>query len=244
MSLSPDLVPTVVLLTTAAAYATGFFLGPIREGTPRQLYRKRLAGTLCFGAVPLLIDGLWLPGALSSHGLALSGAAIGGPAVAVLAVILAPILFTAAKKPMQLAAYPQIRLPVEAWDGALIARNAASWAIYLLAYEWLFRGFLLFPLVEAWGLWSGMSAMIAIYVLVHLDKPPTEAFGCFPMGLAFGLLSVETGSIFWPWLLHLGIALGSEMFCLRTMRVSATGAGPAGQPPAASAAGSSRDDRL
>ena len=74
------------------------------------------------------------------------------------------------------------------------------------------------PLVETWGLWPGMSVMVGLYVLAHLDKAPSEALSCFPMGVVFGLLSLTTGSIVWPWLLHVGIAVGSETACLHHAR--------------------------
>ena len=209
-----DLPPVGVLMTATFAYALCFYFSQTSDTTPSALFRQRIIGFGFLGLLPLLADVLWIPGTLAEHGLALGGAAIGAPAVAVLYAILAPVLFIACRQPMQLALYPEIRLPLDQWNTPLIARNTATWALYLLAYEWLFRGFLLFPLVAAWGLWPGLSVMIGLYVIVHLDKAPSEAFSCFPMGVVFGLLALETGSIFWPWILHIGIAVGSEMFCL------------------------------
>ncbi|MFT5681842.1 MAG: hypothetical protein ACI8RZ_002760 [Myxococcota bacterium] len=219
LSWSPtDLATAGFLLTAALAYTLRFYIGRAAKPTPSALFRQRLIGAGFLGLLPLLADLLWLPGSPGEHGLALGSAAIGAPAVAMLYAILAPILFVACRHPMQLALYPQIRLPAAQWDGRLLAANAATWALYLLAYEWLFRGFLLFPLVAAWGLWPGMAVMIGLYVLVHLDKAPSEALSCFPMGVVFGLLAVETGGIFWPWVLHVCIAVGSEMFCLLAKR--------------------------
>ena len=210
-----DLASIGFVLTATVAYTLRFYIGRAKVPSPAALFRQRIIGAGFLGLIPLLADLLWLPGTPGEHGLALGNATIGAPAVGVLYAILAPILFLACRHPMQRAQYPQIRLPPEQWSGRLLAANAATWALYLLAYEWFFRGFLLFPLVAVWGLWPGMAVMVGLYVLVHLDKAPSEALGCFPMGVVFGLLAVETGGIFWPWVLHVGIAVGSEMFCLK-----------------------------
>jgi len=57
-----------------------------------------------------------------------------------------PLVHFSARKPKNLVNYPQIRAKV--WTSKMVYMNALGWFLYLFGYEFLFRGVLLFPLIE------------------------------------------------------------------------------------------------
>jgi membrane protease YdiL (CAAX protease family) len=77
-------------------------------------------------------------------------------------------------------------------------------AIQVGAWEFIFRGFMLFGLKEKFKEGAILVQMIP-FALLHLGKPEAETISCIVSGLYFGYVCYRTGS-FWPaWLLHLFI---------------------------------------
>ena len=97
--LSGPQIPVAVLMTTTFAYVAQFYLFRA-DGTRSTVLRQRLGGALFLGGLPLLVAAALLPGHPVDYGLALGDAAVGAPAVGGLALLLAPILFVAAGRPM------------------------------------------------------------------------------------------------------------------------------------------------
>lgn len=118
-----------------------------------------------------------------------------------------------AKKPENLVHYPQIRAKV--WDRKMFRGNLAGWAIYLFGYEFLFRGVLLFPLVEAIGLWPAIAVNIGLYSATHIPKGLTEAIGAIPLSIVLCLLSVSTGSIWIAVIVHIAMAWTNTTIALK-----------------------------
>ena len=98
---------------------------------------------------------------------------------------------------------------------ALRRDNAATWTLYLLGYEFFFRGFLLFAVADAWGVWAGVCATTLAYVYAHLPKNADETIGTIPMGVVFALGALWSGGIWAPWLAHVIIANTSDLLASR-----------------------------
>jgi len=118
-----------------------------------------------------------------------------------------------AKKPKNLVHYPQIRAKV--WDRKMFRGNLAGWATYLFGYEFLFRGVLLFPLVEAIGLWPAIAVNIGMYSATHIPKGLNEAIGAIPLSIVLCLLSVSTGSIWIAAIVHIAMAWTNTTVALK-----------------------------
>lgn len=118
-----------------------------------------------------------------------------------------------AKKPKNLVHYPQIRAKV--WDSKMFRGNLAGWATYLFGYEFLFRGVLLFPLVEAIGLWPAIAVNIGMYSATHIPKGLNEAIGAIPLSIVLCLLSVYTGSIWIAVVVHIAMAWTNTTVALK-----------------------------
>lgn len=205
--MAPDPATTFALpMVTAAAFVAYHY------GAPRlsaSVHARRLIGLALLGALPLAIAVAALGLAPGDVGLALPPPDRAAAAIGVPYLLALPFLFLAARNPRHRAAYPLLRQPI--WSARVVLANAAGWAAYLTGYEFLFRGFLLFPLAAAFGVWPALAVSTALYTLAHLTKGAGETIACLAMGLVFGAGALATGSILPPLLLHLAIAVSSDL---------------------------------
>lgn len=82
---------------------------------------------------------------------------------------------------------------------------------YLFAWEFLFRGFLLFGLKEKFGESSILIQMVP-FVLIHIGKPEIETISTILMGIYLGYVAYRGGS-FWPaFIIHLFINILFRIF--------------------------------
>lgn len=104
--------------------------------------------------------------------------------------------------------YPSMR--VDRWSFRLWLLEATSWGIYLLAYEFMFRGLLLHALLP-WGAWPAIAVNTALYTCTHLHKGPQEAFGALFLGILLCLLTLWAGSLWPAYLIHLSLAVFNSL---------------------------------
>ena len=131
-------------------------------------------------------------------------------------LLLPPIIamnYYIAGKPSNLSQYPQIRLIH--WDLKNLLVNFTSWILYLLGYEMLFRGFLLFALYDAFGLTPAIAMNVVLYALAHIPKGLREMAGSVPFGIILCMITLNTGSFLAAFVLHSAMALSNEFFAIR-----------------------------
>lgn len=126
------------------------------------------------------------------------------------ALIVIPINFFIAGKPKNLKQYPQIR--INNWSKSTFLIDGVGWFIYLLAYEYLFRGVLLLGVYPTLGMVNAIVISTSIYALAHIHKGFKETFGSIPVGLLVCFITFETGSIWASFFIHLVMALSNEFF--------------------------------
>lgn len=175
------------------------------------IYFWRYLGVFLYGVIPVA---LIIFQGLDFHRFGLSQKA-GMPTLwwtAGLSIVVLVMNFFATRSPDNLTQYPQIR--VEKWSRALVVGSAFTWTAYLLAYEFLFRGFLLFSCVEEMGIWTAIAVNTALYALVHVPKGIKEAIGAVPLGVLLCWLTLQTGTIWIAFLVHVVMALSNEWFSI------------------------------
>lgn len=131
----------------------------------------------------------------------------------VLSILIVPLVMYSAKKPENLVNYPQIRAKI--WDRKLLLYNLSAWAIYLLGYEFLFRGVLLFPLVDSIGLWPAIAVNIALYSGTHIPKGLSETIGAIPFAIILSLITIYTGTIWVAFIAHVVMAWTNSLTSLK-----------------------------
>lgn len=111
--------------------------------------------------------------------------------------------------------YPQLR--VKDWTLGLFVFNALLWAIFLLAYEFMFRGFLFFAFLR-YGFWVSAVVNISLYSLSHAWKGVFETLGTIPLGLLFCYMTFRTGTMIPAFILHFIMAVVTNIASVRKKR--------------------------
>jgi len=177
----------------------------------RPIMLQRLFGVLFFGISSLIVVLYVLKMSVSSFGVAppnLSGLIW----LLIMSVVMLPMSYFNSKNPENLTQYPQIRH--HEWSTGLLMLSALSWIAYLFAYEFMFRGFLLFSSLPVLGVWPSIILNTAIYSLVHIPKGSKETLGAIPFGIFLSYLAIETGSFWIAFFAHVVLALSNEWFSL------------------------------
>lgn len=74
--------------------------------------------------------------------------------------------------------------------------------IYYLAWEFFFRGFILFSLRDYVGDWLAILIQTIPSCLWHIGYPTGEIIMSIPAGIMFGIIAIRTNSIFYVFILH------------------------------------------
>lgn len=91
-----------------------------------------------------------------------------------------------------------------------IVRYALLRTVYLLMYEWFFRGLLLISFSVWLGVHWGIAVNILLYVMLHAHKSKKEMLSCVPFGLLLCVFTIWWQSV-WPAIIfHLQIAIINE----------------------------------
>jgi len=178
------------------------------QATVNHITFNRIVGFFAMGILPALFCLIFLPEySLADYGLTFKAETwvFTIKWILVLAVLVGPLAYFSAKKPMNLINYPMIRAKV--WTKKIIFLNIFGWVLYLFGYEFLFRGILLFPLAEHLGVWPAISVNVALYSATHIPKGLEETIGAMPLGLVLCLLTLASGTIWIAFLVHVIMAL-------------------------------------
>ena len=112
--------------------------------------------------------------------------------------------------------YPQFK--IEKWTKTYKFLTYFTWILYLTGYEFMFRGLLLFGLVEEFGYYPSIILNVVLYAFVHIPKGVKEVLGCFIMGPILCVLALYTENIFAPIIIHVSLCLTNEYFSIRKLK--------------------------
>ncbi|HET7715134.1 MAG TPA: CPBP family intramembrane glutamic endopeptidase [Bauldia sp.] len=171
-----------------------------RRGSIAGVVAKRLSGVLVLGLLPAVLIAAFLPFTLVEVGLTAEVPDRTWLWVAGASLVIVPACFATAHKPANFDVYPEMR--TAEWGPGAVAANSLSSALYMFAYEFLFRGILLFPCLAALPTGWAIAINVALYALAHVPKGPREALGSIPLGIVLCLATIDTGAIWAAFLIH------------------------------------------
>jgi len=188
-----------------------------------QVYVEKTLGFILFGLIPAIIFPLFSYQPLNFYGVSWPNGSnfwlwFLGP---VILFLMFSLLRTTSS--INTSYYPQVRKST--WDVPLLLRNGLFWVLYLIGYEFIFRGLLFFSCHAAFGFWPAVMINCAVYSLSHIPKGASETFAAFFAGILFCWLAFHTNSMLIPFLLHVILALGNDLRAIsenKDMRFSFT----------------------
>ena len=155
-----------------------------------------VSSLIYFAILPIITITVILRRNPLNFGLRLGNFRVWGFYVISTLIIALPILYIASRSSL-LAAYYTIRQ----FD---VVKYSLETTAYLFAWEFLFRGFLLFGLKDKLKESSILVQMVP-FVLVHFGKPEIETISTILTGIYFGYVSYR-GNSYWPaFIIHLFI---------------------------------------
>lgn len=83
--------------------------------------------------------------------------------------------------------------------------------VFLLSYEFFFRGVLFFSILELYGLITALSVTTILYVLIHCFDSKKEILGAIPFGIVLCLFSYFTNSIWIAFIIHATLSMVYEI---------------------------------
>ncbi len=178
-----------------------------------QVITQRTIGVVFMGGLTLLIIALLPEGSLKGYGLGFSFLKPPPWWFYLLIPAALALNYLGAANPGNMARYPQIRM--KQWPVNILVVSGLTWIAFLLAYEFLFRGFLLYASLAVMHPWPAIVLNIALYSFAHFYKGPDETFGTVPVGFILCYITLVTGNIWSAVILHSVMALSNEWFSLR-----------------------------
>lgn len=174
---------------------------------------QRLLAVLLFGVIPVSVIILQPGVSLSDYNIGKEISRNDVIFALIGAAFIFPLVYFFSRKPGNLRKYPQFRLKV--WDYSLVILSFSLWIAYLLAYEFMFRGILLYSCIRSFDVPTALVINICIYTLVHLPKGITETVGAIPFGLILCLLVIHLDSVWVAVFIHSILALSNEWFSMK-----------------------------
>jgi membrane protease YdiL (CAAX protease family) len=206
-----DLVIVLPMMLCLIGFTTFWFVSKatkINDGTVKNVLFTKYLGLFTMGIVPATLALTFMPQyALADYGFIYNSDTTMTSLVAILilAALTMPLAFLSAKKPSHQVNYPQIR--EKNWTRSLVLKNSLGWSAYLLGYEFLFRGILLFPLVDALGVWPAVAINTVMYSATHIPKGLDETIGAAFLGVVLCLVTLITGTLWVAIVIHITMAL-------------------------------------
>lgn len=182
------------------------------DGQGNQVLLQRILGVLFLGLLSALII-ILLPGITpGEYGLGFSFLTAPPWWSFLFIPLILVIGYYSSKRSGNLENYPQIR--AKTWTPGMIAISGTSWVLFLVGYEFMFRGFLLQASLGLMEAGPAIALNCALYALSHFYKGPGETFGAIPVGILLCYMTIITGNIWCAVIIHSVMALSNEWFSL------------------------------
>jgi membrane protease YdiL (CAAX protease family) len=178
--------------------------------TVTEFVSAKMTGFLFLGLLPFLFFVFFTPLSFTDLGLTFGETGKYWYLIIVIPVLAVLITSQASKNQRQQEVYPQMRL--KRWGILQVGISFGGWAIYLFAYEFLFRGILWFLCYKAFGFLPALVINLSLYSSLHMPKGIKETLGAIPVGFLLCIFSYLTGSFFLAFITHLAIASSTELF--------------------------------
>ncbi len=137
-------------------------------------------------------------------------------------LVMLPLIWIATSQQSFILTYPMLERARSSWKIFFIFESAMF--LYLFAWEFIWRGFMLFGLKPKFGYYAIFIQMIP-FVILHNGKPAAETFGAIIGGLLLGALAYRTRSIYYCIISHAGVMFSIDLISTLRYRTNEFGTG-------------------
>ncbi len=144
---------------------------------------------------------------MREFGLMLGDWRLGCKAVAILLPLISLLMLYPASRIEEIRNFYPFDKEAAVSLAAFLRLQVARGVFFYVAWEFFFRGFMLFGLRKHVG--DGMAVLLQTVpsCLWHIGLPAGELLSSIPAGILFGVMALRTRSVLWPLLLHILIGV-------------------------------------
>ena len=164
-----------------------------------RIYWFLMDGTLMF-LLPVLSIKFIFKEKLSEFGIRWGDYKFGLTTLVIFLIFMIPILWIVSGSEVFTKTYPQGGSEVRNSIGIFLLYELCI-LIYMLGWEFFWRGYMLFGLKSKFGYYTIFIQMIPFFIL-HKGKPEIELFASIFAGLVLGVQALRSRSFIYAWLLH------------------------------------------
>jgi uncharacterized protein len=190
-----------VIIFISMVYATPMFY---YEHFGRDKLMSRIYWLLTDGLIMFVLSvfsiKIVLKGKLSDYGFKLGDKKFGFITSLLFFLVMLPIVWIVSSSESFANAYPLGGSELKS-NVVLFILYELCLLIYMLGWEFLWRGYMLFGLKVKLGYYAIFIQMIPFFIL-HRGKPELELFASIIAGLILGIQALRSNSFFYCWLLH------------------------------------------
>jgi len=195
---------SVALITFISMYyATPCFFRSMFEVEDPKFYSASYwfsADGFLMLVVPVLLILLVLKGKPADYGFRIGDYKFGLISSAVFVLIMIPVVWVASGSETFAKAYPQAGVTVRENIPVLLYYELFV-GFYMLAWEFFWRGYMLFGLKEKFGYYAIFMQMVPFFIL-HRGKPEIEVFASIFAGLILGIQALRANSFIYCFITH------------------------------------------
>jgi len=220
-----DLATSVVILSTVIIYYFYYYFissgriekycNKIVDSVQKEIsvfFIKKVSGFLILGLIPVLLYNLFLNPDFGKFGLSINHFRNNFFIVFSLIIVIALVLFMNQKTNDK---HNSLQINLSEWNILLFLLNAAGWIMYLVGYEFLFRGILLFECYGSFGFWPAIAINVAVYSAIHLVNGKVQTIGALIFGVIVCYLTLSRESVLIPIFVHISVSILSDYFSIR-----------------------------
>ena len=159
---------------------------------------------------------------LADYGLKFGDFKIGFLLSIIFFIVMLPLVWFFSATPDFNAKYPHLLSTRTNWNEFFIYESALL--VYMFAWEFIWRGFMLFGLKAKFGYYAVLIQMIP-FVILHNGKPAAETSGAIIGGIALGILAFRTSSIYYCVITHMGVMFSIDLISTLRFRANDYGVG-------------------
>ncbi len=174
--------------------------------------------------VPLILIPLVLKGKPSDYGFRMGDVKFGLKSSAVFIIVMLPMLWIVSGNESFAKTYPQ--------GGPYVRENISVLlyyelfvGFYMLAWEFFWRGYMLFGLKQKFGYYAIFIQMLPFFIL-HRGKPDIETFASIFAGLILGIQAWRANSFIYCFLVHWSVMIFVDVISVLRYKSQSYGIGP------------------
>lgn len=216
-----ELKPTVVLLSAALFLSIDRHFGSADFWAQNGFVQGGLAATglmflsafVMMFLLPVVLIRYLFHEDVEDYGLRLGDWRTGLRSTALLIPLISVLLLLPAARSSEMRAFYPLSSEAKTVAGFFLLQTPRVLFFYV-AWEFFFRGFMLFGLRPIVGDWLAVCIQTVPSCLWHIGLPTGELFSSIAAGVMFGIMAIKTNSIVWPILLHALIGIILDLMIL------------------------------